>query len=77
MSRLRVDGFSMSVDGYSAGLNQDLDNPVGVGGLAVFGWQFATRAHRQMSGHQTSGNDEGATGIDNDFVLRGFEGIGA
>jgi dihydrofolate reductase len=77
MSRLRVHGFSMSVDGYSAGPNQDLDNPVGVGGLAVFGWQFATRAHRQMSGHQTSGKDEGTTGIDNDFVVRGFEGIGA
>jgi dihydrofolate reductase len=77
MSRLRVHCFSMSLDGYSAGPNQDLENPVGVGGLPVFGWQFATRAHRQMSGHRTSGDDEGETGIDNDFVLRGFEGIGA
>jgi dihydrofolate reductase len=72
MSRLRVHCFSISLDGYSAGPNQDLENPVGVGGLPVFGWQFATRAH-----HKMHGQEGGATGIDNDFVLRGFEGIGA
>jgi dihydrofolate reductase len=62
----------MSVDGYSAAPNQDRDHPVGVGGLAVFGWQFATQAHQQMHGM-----DGGATGIDNDLVVRGFQGIGA
>ena len=72
MSKLRVHCFSVSLDGYSAGLNQDRDNPVGVGGLSVFGWQFATRTH-----HQMSGNDGGATGTDDDFVARGFEGVGA
>jgi dihydrofolate reductase len=72
MSKLRVHCFSISIDGYSAGPNQDRDNPVGVGGLAVFGWQFATRAH-----HEMHGQDGGATGADNDLVLRGFEGIGA
>src|SRR5271170_377062 len=72
MSRLRVHCFSVSFDGYSAGPDQDLANPVGVGGLPVFGWQFATRAHQQMHG-----NGGGETGLDNDMVLRGFEGIGA
>src|SRR5271155_6024265 len=72
MSKLRVHCFSVSFDGYSAGPDQDLANPVGVGGLPVFGWQFATRAHQQMHG---SGGGE--TGLDNDMVLRGFEGIGA
>jgi dihydrofolate reductase len=72
MSKLRVHCFSVSLDGYSAGPNQDLENPVGVGGLAVFGWQFATRTH-----HQMHGKDGGTTGIDNDLVARGFEGIGA
>ncbi len=72
MSKLRVHCFSTSVDGYSAGPNQDRDNPLGVGGLAVFGWQFATRAHQEMHG-----GDGGATGIDHDLVVRGFEGIGA
>jgi hypothetical protein len=72
MSRLRVHCFSVSLDGYSAGPNQDLANPLGVGGVAVFGWQFATRSHRQMHG-----GEGGATGLDDDMVKQGFEGIGA
>jgi dihydrofolate reductase len=72
MSKLRVHCFSISLDGYSAGPNQDRDNPVGVGGLPVFGWQFATRTH-----HQMSGKEGGETGLDDDMVARGFEGIGA
>ncbi len=72
MSKLRVHCFSISLDGYSAGPNQDLDNPVGVGGLPVFGWQFATHTHRRMSG-----KEGGETGLDDDMVARGFEGIGA
>ena len=72
MSKLRVLSFAISLDGYSAGPNQDIGNPVGVGGLAVFGWQFATRTH-----HKMHGGDGGATGVDDGFVARGFEGIGA
>jgi dihydrofolate reductase len=72
MSKLRVHCFSVSLDGYSAGPNQDRDNPVGAGGLPVFGWQFATRTH-----HQMSGKEGGETGLDDDMVARGFEGIGA
>ncbi|HEY4380144.1 MAG TPA: dihydrofolate reductase, partial [Acidobacteriaceae bacterium] len=72
MAKLRVNCFSMTLDGYSAGPNQDLANPAGVGGLAVFGWQFATRTHNQMVG-----NDGGTTGVDDGFVSRGFEGVGA
>ncbi len=72
MSKLRVHCFSVSLDGYSAGPNQDLSNPVGVGGLPVFGWQFATRTHHRM--HGTEG---GVKGLDDDMVTKGFEGIGA
>ena len=72
MSKLRVHCFSISLDGYSAGPKQDRDNPVGVGGLPVFGWQFATRTH-----HQMSGKEGGETGLDDDMVARGFENIGA
>jgi dihydrofolate reductase len=72
MTKLRVHCFSTTLDGYNAGPNQDAANPVGVGGVAVFGWQFATRAF-----HQMHGGEGGAEGVDNDFVLRGFEGIGA
>ena len=72
MSKLRVHCFSTTLDGYNAGPHQDLANPVGAGGLAVFGWQFATRAH-----HQMYGKGGGATGVDDDFVTKGFQNIGA
>jgi dihydrofolate reductase len=72
MPKLRVHAFSVSLDGYSAGPNQDLDNPIGVGGLPVFGWQFATRTHQRMHG-----GDGGSTGLDDDMVAAGFKGIGA
>jgi dihydrofolate reductase len=72
MARLRVQSFSISLDGFSAGPNQSLDNPVGVGGLALFEWQFATRTF-----HVMHGKDGGSTGIDDDFAARGFKGNGA
>jgi dihydrofolate reductase len=72
MARLRVHCFSTSLDGYSAGPNQDLPNPLGVGGLAVFGWVFATRTHQQMHG-----GEGGETGFDDDMVRQGFDNVGA
>ena len=72
MSKLVVRSFAVSVDGYSAGLHQDLNNPIGDGGLALFNWQFATRTH-----HERSGQPGGETGMDDDFMARGFENIGA
>ena len=72
MSKLCVYSFSISIDGYGAGPGQNLDNPLGVGGMALHEWAFATRTFRQ-----THGMDGGATGIDDDFVKRGFNNIGA
>ena len=72
MSKLRVLSFSISLDGYGAGPGQDLDNPLGVGGLKVFDWFMPTRTFQQMNG-----GEDGETGIDDDFAARGFEGIGA
>jgi dihydrofolate reductase len=72
MSKLRVNSFSVSIDGYAAGPDQDLENPIGVGGLKVFDWFFPTRTFRRMHG-----NEEGETGIDNDTATRSFEGVGA
>ena len=72
MPKLRVHGFSISIDGYGAGPNQDRDNPIGVGGMAMHQWAFATRTFRKMHGQ-----DGGATGIDDDFAARGFDNIGA
>ena len=34
MSRVRVNAFAISIDGFGAGPGQDLDNPMGVGGMA-------------------------------------------
>lgn len=72
MSRLTVRSFAISLDGYGAGPNQDLGNPIGVGGTALHEWMFGTRTFRQMFG-----KEGGATGIDDDFVARGFENVGA
>ncbi len=72
MSRLRVHNFSLSLDGFGAGPNQDLANPLGVGGLTLHEWIFPTRTFRQMHG-----DGGGATGIDADFAARGVAGIGA
>ena len=72
MSKLRVHSFSISLDGYGAGPNQDVDNPLGVGGMALHEWAFATRTFQKMFG-----SEGGATGVDDDFAARGFANIGA
>lgn len=72
MSKLRVHSFSVSVDGFGAGPNQDLENPLGVGGMALHEWAFGTRTLQQMFG-----NDAGTVGVDDDFIAQGFENIGA
>lgn len=72
MSRLRVSGFSVSIDGFGAGPDQDLAHPLGVGGEALHGWAWPTRTFQRMFG-----SGEGTTGIDETFAARGFEGIGA
>ena len=72
MSRLRVHGFAISIDGFGAGPDQDLQNPLGVGGPELFEWFFPTRTWQRMHG-----NEGGETGVDDDFAARGMEGFGA
>ena len=72
MPKLRVHNFALSVDGYGAGPDQDLENPLGVGGLGLHEWVFPTRTFRRMNGQE--GGDEG---LDDDFAARGDVGIGA
>jgi len=64
--------FSVSLDGFGAGPSQDLQNPLGVGGPAIFEWFFPTRAFRQMQGQEG-----GETGVDNQMAERGMANIGA
>ena len=72
MPKLRVCSFSVSLDGYGAGPEQSLDNPLGIGGETLHEWVFPTRTFRKMSGR-----DDGSTGVDDDYAARGFAGIGA
>jgi dihydrofolate reductase len=72
MPNLRVHAFGISVDGYGAGPNQSLENPLGVGGMALHEWVFPTRTFQRMHG-----TEDGATGVDDDFAARGFDNIGA
>jgi dihydrofolate reductase len=67
--KLRVHSFSISLDGFGAGPDQDLDNPLGVGGRQLHEWAFATATF-----HGTEG---GETGIDDDFIKLGETNIGA
>ena len=72
MTQLRVASFSVSIDGFGAGPGQDLDNPMGIGGMALHQWVLPTRTFRRMSGE-----DGGTTGTDDDFAARGFRNVGA
>ena len=72
MPRLLVRNFSISLDGYVAGPHQDLDNPLGVGGMQLHDWLFATR-----SGNRMIGREGGSEGLDNDFFSGRASGVGA
>jgi dihydrofolate reductase len=73
MSKLRVESFTISLDGFGAGPDQDINNPLGVGGTALHGWAMATRTFR----NHVFGMDGGEEGIDDDFAARGFNNVGA
>ena len=72
MSKLRVSSFAVSIDGFGAGPNQDLQNPIGVGGVPLMEWFFPTRTWQHMHGHEG-----GETGVDDDIAAQGLAGIGA
>jgi len=74
MSLVKVSSFGVSIDGFGAGPNQSLDDPLGVGGPGLMEWVFPTRTFRQMHG---GGGDGGTTGADDDFAVRGFANVGA
>jgi dihydrofolate reductase len=73
MSKLRVHGFSISVDGYGAGPRQSLSDPLGVGATALHDWFRGTKTFQKMLGSAESG----AAGPNEDFAARGIENIGA
>lgn len=72
MSKLRVHCFGISIDGFGAGPDQSLENPLGAGGENLHQWFFPTRVFQTMIG-----NADGTAGVDNDFAVRSFEWVGA
>ncbi|MCP3101118.1 dihydrofolate reductase family protein [Myxococcus sp. K15C18031901] len=74
MSKLKVSSFSISIDGYGAGPDQGLEQPLGVGGPALHQWLVGTRTFHKLHGE---GGDARSTGPDDDFAARGFENMGA
>lgn len=73
LTRIRVESFSISIDGYGAGPDQDINNPLGVDGENLHQWAFPTRTFQRA----VFGRDTGTMGIDDDFASRGFSNVGA
>lgn len=73
MSIVKVASFSISLDGFGAGPNQSLENPLGIGGVSLHEWAFKTKTMQE----KIFGNSGGATGPDDDFAARSFQNIGA
>ncbi|GAA3210361.1 dihydrofolate reductase family protein [Dactylosporangium siamense] len=69
---LRVHNFCISVDGYGAGPDQTLEDPIGAGGERLHDWLFETRTGRQMTGREG-----GSEGIDDEMIAAGQTGLGA
>lgn len=72
MGKVRVAGFSISLDGFGAGIEQSLENPLGKRGPEMFHWFFHTRTFRAMQGRE-----DGSTGVDDAFGRRSMENFGA
>src|SRR5579872_918937 len=72
MGKVRVAGFTVSLDGFGAGPQQSLENPLGKRGTELHQWFFGTKTFRSMFG-----NGGGSEGIDEDYARRSMEGFGA
>lgn len=73
MGLVLVSGFTISLDGFGAGPDQSLENPLGLGGTELHKWLVPTKTFQQLH----FGSEEGTTGVDETFAARGFENVGA
>lgn len=73
MPKVRASCFSVSIDGFAAGPDQDRDHPLGRHGEELHAWHYPTRTFRES----VLGLADGAEGIDDEFAALGSEGIGA
>jgi dihydrofolate reductase len=72
MSKVKVAAFSISLDGFGAGPEQDLKNPLGLRGHELHSWFFPTETFKKMTG-----KSGGSVGTDNDFAVQSFDNVGA
>jgi dihydrofolate reductase len=72
MPKVRVAGFGVSLDGFSAGMEQSLSDPLGKRGTEIFQWFFHTKTFCSMHG-----KDGGSIDTDNEFAWRSMENFGA
>jgi len=72
MPKVRVAGFGISIDGFSAGTEQSLNDPLGKRGPEIFQWFFHTKTFRAMHG-----GEDGSTDVDNEFAARAMANFGA
>ena len=72
MGQVRVDNFSISLDGFGTGEGQTFEDPFGHAGHRLHQWMFATRFGRSMMGQPG-----GSTGVDDAFAQRHDQGVGA
>jgi len=77
MSNVRVNAFSISLDGYGAGPQQDLKNPLGIGGETLHEWIVGTNTFRNLSARPAPDGTPGRGGVDDAFAARSFENLGA
>ncbi|MBK8465951.1 MAG: dihydrofolate reductase [Chloracidobacterium sp.] len=73
MGKIVVQSFGVSLDGYSAGTNQSLENPLGIRGPELMEWFFPTKTFIEQHG----GDGGGETGIDDQFAAESMSGKGA
>lgn len=73
MSKLRVNAFTLSLDGYGAGPNQTLQHPLGNGGENLHKWMVGTRTFLKM----VLGKEGGTTDTDDMLAAKSFEDVGA
>jgi dihydrofolate reductase len=72
--KVRVAAFSVSLDGFGAGVEQSLADPLGKGGMGLHHWAFGTRSFHRMHGGDDSA---GSVGVDDDYMVAGFANLGA
>ena len=72
MTRLRF-SISMSIDGYMAGPNQSLENPLGVGGEALHDWAVRLESFQKAHGSPGTGDVNASSQVVDEM----FQNVGA